>query len=139
MNCLGRNVAFFKTVIAAKWNRSKVLFDIEETFDFLVLRRNYIGVATIGAFSRYFIGLRVICTSWKKYAMQVFIIPKRKTKDVFFCFRFMTKFNYVVVACMLLFGSRCYIWLDFLRQFKSDWLWRLEGLVFEKKISFYWT
>ena len=84
LNCLGRNVAFFKTVIAAKWNRSKVLFDIEETFDFLVLRRNYIGVATIGAFRRYFIGLRVICSSWKKYALQVSVIPKRKTEDGFF-------------------------------------------------------
>jgi hypothetical protein len=38
-----------------------------------------------------------------------------------------------------LLGSRCYVRLDFLRQFKSDWLWRLEGLIFEKKFSFYWT
>ncbi len=30
-------------------------------------------------------------------------------------------------------GYRCYVRLDFLRQFKSDWLRRLEGLVFEKK------
>jgi hypothetical protein len=31
---------------------------------------------------------------------------------------------------------RCYVRLDFLRQFKSDWLRRLEGLVFEKKIDY---
>ena len=31
------------------------------------------------------------------------------------------------------YGSRCYVRLAFLQQFKTDWLRRLEGLVFEKK------
>ncbi len=36
-------------------------------------------------------------------------------------------------------GSRCYVRLDFLRQFKTDWLRRLEGLVFEKKNDYKYT
>jgi hypothetical protein len=32
-----------------------------------------------------------------------------------------------------LYGSRYYVQLDFVRQFKSELVWRLEGVVFEKK------
>ncbi len=35
------------------------------------------------------------------------------------------------------YGSRCYVRLAFLRQFKTDWLRLLEGLVFEKKNLYY--
>jgi hypothetical protein len=33
------------------------------------------------------------------------------------------------------YGSRCYVQLAFLRQFKTDWLRRLEGLFLRKKSS----
>jgi hypothetical protein len=36
-------------------------------------------------------------------------------------------------------GNRWDVWLDFVWQFNTDYVRRLEGLVFEKKISFYWT
>ncbi len=34
------------------------------------------------------------------------------------------------------FLIRCYVRLDFLQQFETDWLRQLEGLVFEKKIDY---
>ncbi len=36
-------------------------------------------------------------------------------------------------------GSRCYVQLDILPQFKTDLVWRLEGVVFEKKIGYIYT
>ncbi len=45
---------------------------------------------------------------------------------------------YIYYFCLSIIGSRCYVRLDVLRQFKTDLVRRLEGVVFEKFFCFYW-
>jgi len=93
----------------------------------------YLRERLIAKYFSHFWHLNVFCLSCK-VAMWVFrftLCPKHLLQ--------LWHWNGLNLSWTAEIGSRCYIRLDFLRQFKSDWLRRLEGLVFEKKISFYWT
>ncbi len=43
----------------------------------------------------------------------------------------------LIKILIILYGCRCYVRLDLIWQYKSDLVWRLEGLAFEKKVILY--
>ena len=73
---------------------------------------------------------------WTYYLLFLYISVRLHLKQIMFFLYF--QFNYNGCCLYNLInrkGCMCYVRLDFLRQFKSELVRQLEGLVFEKKIE----